>query len=373
MTSAVVEQMAEAAGRFLESLSPQQTAGARRPFDDEGRSEWYYTPNVRPGLPFIEMDAVQQQHARRLLRSGLSEGGYNTASLIMGLEAILADRNQWPRRPFQGYGGGVPSTVRNPNMYFVCVFGEPGSGTSWGWSFGGHHVSVHHTIVEGALASSTPSFFGADPAEAPLLGGQLLRPLAATEDLGRSLLDALTDDQRAVAIISPVAPIDMVQSNRRRVEEGALPIPPPLMMGTGGDARVMAQFVEMEASLGGTAQTGEAVRYTLAPKGLAAGKMSPSQRDGLTALIRQYIERLPDEVAEREWSRITTAGLDGVHFAWAGARTRMQPHYYRLQGPSLLIEYDNAQSGGNHVHSVWRDPAGDFGADVLARHYAESH
>jgi hypothetical protein len=311
----VLDRMAEAASDWLASLPPAQRAKASYPFPaTEERTRWFYTPNEQGGLPLAEMDPVHQRLAHRLTASGLSEGGYAAASTIMGLENALDAVEGWRRR-YPGRAG--PNRGRDPLLYFVSIFGEPGSG-SWGWRVGGHHVALNCTVVDGRRLSASPLFLGANPALTRLVGPGVLRALAAEEDLARELLGSLAPDQRRRAVLSPVAPDDLVQSNRPVVQVGP-------------------------------------------PEGLAAARMLPRQREQLLALLHQYLGRLPDPVAAVEAGRISGDALDAVHFAWAGGAEPGQPHYYRLQGPRLLIEYDNVQDGANHVHSVWRDPLGDFG------------
>jgi hypothetical protein len=260
------------------------------------------------------MGPVQQRLAHRLLASGLSRGGYAAAATIMGLENMLDAAEGW-REPYPGRAG--PNRGRDPLLYFVSVFGEPGVG-SWGWRVGGHHVALNYTVVEGRRLSASPLFFGANPALTRLVGPGMLRVLAAEEDLARELLGSLAPDQRPQAVLSPVAPGDLIQANRPVVEVGP-------------------------------------------PEGLAAARMLPRQRELLLALLHQYLGRLPDPLAAVEAERVAGDGLEAVHFGWAGGAEPRQPHYYRVQGPRLLIEYVNVQNGANHVHSVWRDPLGDFG------------
>jgi Protein of unknown function (DUF3500) len=313
--------MADAAGDFLESLTPAQRAKAAYGFPDPGeRTRWYYTPNEQGGLPLAEMDPIQQRRAHQLVASGLSHAGYVAASTVMGLENVLDAVEGW-RASYPGRS--VPSRYRDPQLYYVSVFGEPASG-SWGWRLGGHHVAVNYTIVAGRGLAVGPLFLGANPASSPLVGPGVLRPLAGEEDLGRRLLHVLGPEQRARATLSAVAPPDILQSNRSAVDQRALE-----------------------------------------PRGLGAAEMDPAQREALLALVRQYLDRLPEEVAASRAERLG-GGVDAVHFAWAGGAEPGQPHYYRVQGPRLLIEYDNTQNRVNHVHSVLRDPVGDFGADLLA-------
>lgn len=372
----VAERMAEAAANLLAALDAEQRRRAAFGFPaDEERRRWFYTPTDHGGVPLVELSPMQQRQVHQLLATGLSLPGYNTAAVIMGIENVLDRKEGWHNRfardlaPF--------ARGRDPNMYYISVFGEPGSERTWGWRFGGHHVSLHYTIVEGQVVSPLPTFFGADPAESPLVGGNPLRPLAGEEDLGRDLIHALDGEQHGVALISPVAPPDLVIANRSTVEDGALPphnreIWRERLEGAPLERSLRLQS-GIEEMLGIRAEHLEAVRFTLVPKGLPASRMTPAQREILIALLRQYVDRLPEELAAIETDKLNASRLDAVHFAWAGGLERRQPHYYRLQGPRLLIEYDNTQGGGNHIHSVWRDPEGDFGADLLAQHYARAH
>jgi hypothetical protein len=311
----LLDRMAEAAGGWLASLPPAQRAKASYPFPATGeRTRWFYTPNEQGGLPLAEMGPVQQRLAQRLTASGLSRGGYATAAAIMGLENTLDAIEGWRGR-YPGRAG--PSRRRDPLLYFVSVFGEPGAG-SWGWRVGGHHLALNYTIVEGRRLSASPLFLGANPARTRLVGPGVLRPLAAEEDLARELLASLEPEQRRDAVLAPVAPADLVHGNRPRVQAGP-------------------------------------------PEGLAAARMPPEQRELLLGLVRQYLGRLPDPLAAVEVERVSGDGLEAVHFAWAGGAEPGQPHAYRVQGPGLLIEYVNVQNGANHAHSVWRVPRGDFG------------
>lgn len=375
MPNPFLDTMTDAANRFLDGLDQIQRGRATRPFSDEReRTEWYYTPNVRPGIPLIELDAVQQQMVRRLVYSGLSEGGYNTAATIMGLEAILAPVEHWTEAPFVGYEGPAKSVLRDPAMYFMCVFGTPGD-DRWGWSFGGHHVSVHYTVVGGEI-SANPCFFGAHPAVSPLQPGLLLEPLAAERKLGLKLLQMLDAGQRQKATLVARAPHDIVTANRPNVPEGARPLFPWVIMEKVIPPwladRQKARWATDPTNRGLSEEEYERISYVATPKGLAAGDMTGPQRAALQDLVGVYLGRLPEAVAATEAERIR-GGLDAFHFAWAGGDSDLPAHYYRIQGPRLLIEYDSPFDDGCHIHAVIRDPEGDFGMDLLARHYAESH
>jgi hypothetical protein len=364
--STIVERMAEVASNFLASLSTEGRAKAQLAFaDEEERTRWFYTPNPRAGLPLREMEAVQQRRAHQLLASGLSHPGYVTVSTIMGLENILDAEEGFRVDWYPGRG-------RDPGMYFVSVFGEPGEST-WGWRFEGHHVSVHYTIVDGVIATPTPLFFGADPAEASLMGANLLRPLASVTDLARDCVHALDAEQRSAAVIAAAAPLDIMLTNHSTIEDGLEPRPAMEMMGRQPTAEWSRGTAQQLAALGYTSEQHEVLRYRDEPRGLAGARMSVDQRAILEALIGQYIDRLPEELAAIEQATLTTEMLDRVHFAWAGGIERGEPHYYRLQAPRFVVEYDCTQRGANHVHSVWRDPQADFGRELLSRHYAVAH
>ena len=213
----------------------------------------------------------------------------------------------------------------------------------------------------------------ADPASAELLGGSELRPLAAAEDLGRRLVNSFDAEDLRRAVISPVAPFDLVGANRSRLIGGELPLPLAEVWrgrfdGELGDL-VEAIQKRAEANLQLTAAHFEAVRFTVDPKGIPAAALGAAQRELLRDLMGVYAARLPHELAEAEMGKYAGERIDPLHFAWAGGIERGVPHYYRVQGSRLLIEYDNTQRDANHAHSVWRDPEGDFGVDVLGEHH----
>lgn len=347
----LVHRMGEAAAAFLASLAPYQRRQAQFPFPaQEARTEWHFTPVARSGLPFAHMDRHQRRMAEKFIATGLSRTGYVTASTIVGLEMTLDFKEGWV----------WPDTGRDGGLYYVSIFGAPSETDPWGWRFEGHHISLNFTIVAGQIVAPTPTFFGANPAEMPLSAVASLRPLAGIEDLARELLHSLDEGQRVAVILSPAAPSDVVTSNHRQVAEGQLQL---------GETAIE----QWRAGAGLEHSHIDALRYSSDPKGLAAAAMNGSQQEILQALIGEYIHRMPDELAEIEAARLHRTGVEKVHFAWAGGMERRQGHYYRLQAPDFLVEYDNTQNDANHIHSVWRDPANDFGADILARHYAHDH
>ena len=336
---------------------------------DEERRLWFYAPTDHGGLTVGEMSPTQQRLAMRLLATGLSRAGFVTASTIMGLENVLDELEGW--RVSYGFDRG-----RDPARYYLRVFGTPGADT-WSWRFAGHHISIHHTVIAGEVRAFTPCFFGADPASSPLLGPHLLRPLAACEDLAFELLRSLSDEQESVAVLSPVPPVDLVGANRTVLSEGD----GPKRLATiwrnefTGELHEMLERVQdaEEAKIGLTPAHVDALRLTTAPKGLAAVAMSASQHEMLRALLDVYVRRLPDADRRRRNGQDHRCVIPGLHLAWAGSKESGRPHYYRIQGHRLLVEYDNTARDGNHMHTVWRDPVADFGTDALSAHRRHDH
>ncbi|HUM13182.1 MAG TPA: DUF3500 domain-containing protein [Myxococcaceae bacterium] len=309
-------EMSAAASALLGALTPEQRRQTQLEFKDQERVHWHYVPGARKGLAFKQMSAEQRRLARALLSSGLSRTGYEKATEIISLETILAELE----------GGGGPT--RDPELYYVTVFGNPGGSEPWGWRVEGHHLSVNVTSVGPASAAQTPSFFGSNPAEVRTGPRAGLRILASEEDLGRALVKSLREGQRKIAVSSTRAPPEIL-------------------------------------NLPGRADT--------RPEGIAYAQLDESQRGLLVRLIKEYLGRHRPDLAAADWERLERSGLERLHFTWAGGTERGQGHYYRVQGGTFVLEYDNTQNGANHVHSVWRDFDHDFGADLLKEHYLESH
>lgn len=364
--------MAEIATAWLDELDAEQRrlGSWSFPADDERRL-WFYTPTDHGGLPLRAMTGRQQRLAMQLLASGLSRAGYITVSTIMGLENIL-DLQEGFRLSVGGRERG-----RDAEMYYLRVFGTPGADTTWSWRFGGHHVSINHLVVNGVLTATTPCFLGADPADSHVLGGHVLRPLAAVEDLGRELVRSLDGELLHRAVISPRAPLDIVGGNRSEVRPGDEPRDLSQIWRTPFPAEVSEALVKRtraeEAQIGFGPEHLAALRLGDSPAGVSASLLPQSGVEVLRALLDTYIGRMPDEVAGAEAAKYAGDGIASLHFAWAGGLERGEPHYYRITGPRLLVEYDNAQNNVNHIHSVWRDPLGDFGMDVLGQHLRHDH
>jgi hypothetical protein len=369
----VADQMAEAAQAWLAALDPGQRAVATGgvPSADAGsdaeRRTWFYTPTDHGGLTLGAQRPAQQRLAHRLVASGLSTAGYVTAATVVGLDNVLDQVEGWSVDWGRERG-------RDPGLYYLRVFGEPGGAAPWGWRFGGHHVSLNNLVLDGAVRAVTPLFFGADPASSPLLGPAPLRPLAGAEDLARELVRSLDADQAGQAILLDRAPSDIVGGNRASLSDGDQVIHlRDIWRGQFTDPGLLERVTRMgdgaERASGYDAADHERIALTSAPKGLPAAGLDAGQREMLRALLATYLGRVPDGLAPE----LDDAALDAVHLAWAGPTGAGQPLYYRLQGPRLLIEYDNTQRQANHAHSVWRDPAADFGYDALGAHLAVHH
>ena len=366
----IAARMAEAAERLLDTLSTDQRRVAQWEFpSDEERRLWFYTPTDHGGLTIGEMSPAQQQLAMRLLATGLSRAGFVTASTIMGLENVLDELERLARvvrvRSRTRSRALLPARVRYTwRRHLVVAFRRPS-----------YLHSPHGRRRRGAQLH--PCFFGADPASSPLLGPHLLRPLAACEDLAFDLLRSLSDEQRSVAVLSPVPPVDLVGANRTVLSEGDGPkrLTKIWRNELTGELHDMLERLQdaQETKLGLTPAHIEAVRFTTVPKGLAAAAMSASQHAMLQALLEAYVRCLPDHLADREMAKITGPSFPSLRLAWAGSNEPGRPHYYRIQGQRLLVEYDNTTRDGNHVHTVWRDPVADFGADALSAHRRHAH
>jgi uncharacterized protein DUF3500 len=312
-----VSLMTECANRFLAALDDNQRGKATFPFDADERMNWHFIPKERKGLPLREMSPYQKHLASALLAAGLSQTGYIKAVTIMSLEDVLKimEKDTGERR--------------DPEKYYFSVFGTPANSGTWGYRIEGHHLSQNYTVVNGE-AIDGPSFFGCNPAEVRQGPRKGLRTLAGEDDLSIELIHTLDEQQQKVAVVEPTAYKDILTAASRK------------------------------AALQGQ------------PSGLSASKMNSRQFDALMALMEEYARNVPDELAEQRMAQINKAARN-IYFAWSGGINSSDPRYYRVQTPSFLIEFDDTQDNANHIHSVWRDFNGDFGEDLLQRHYSASH
>lgn len=321
-----IDEMATAAQRLLDSLDEAQRSKVVYEVISDERQNWHFLPdkNIKPGgvrygLSIKQMTEEQRLLTHALVSTGLSHKGYLTAMTIVSLEQILHD--------FEG------SPIRDPELYYLTIFGKPDSAEAWGWRFEGHHLSINVSIVGGKLVAVTPSFFGSNPANVLEGSRKGLRTLAGEELLARELVKSLSDEQRTAAVLSDAAPDDILTSESRKVDVG--------------------EFTP--------------------PQGIAGKQLNEAQRELLLALVEVYARRFRPEFVAQLDARSDLFDLDAMHFAWAGGLEEGQGHYYRIQTAQFLIEYDNTQNNANHVHSVWRDFDGDFGADLLREHYEAHH
>ena len=311
-------QMVKAANTFLSALSPGQQKAVKMSFGDDERFNWHYVPRHRVGLALKEMTESQRRLAMQLLRVGLSQSGYLKATNIIALEAVLREIETW------NWMG------RDPDKYFFSFFGQPSKSGTWGWRMEGHHLSLNFTIVKGHLLATAPRFLGANPATVPHGDLRGLRPLSKEETLARELIGSLDLKQQRKAVFRNRAYRDIV---------------------TGSEVTVAP----------------------LKLVGISAKELNRSQLDLLVSLIDEYVTVMPPEIARQRMDAINRGELVDTYFGWAGGLKPGQPHYYRIQGPAFLIEYDNVQNNANHIHTVWRDFTNDFGRDLLREHYLDAH
>jgi len=316
-TRAAAKALYTAASELVQATPQSQRSQLLQPFTDEARSNWHYTPRARAGVSWKSMNERQRAAAQRLLTAALSDRGRDTVRAVMKLEVALREIES--------------ASFRDPENYAFAVYGEPHEKAAWGWRIEGHHLSLHYTVESSRVVSSLPQFVGANPAEAPRdFGGgprKGQRALAVEEDRAFELLASLTPSQREVAIIAEEPYGDIVTRNAKRVD-------------------------------------------SLAPFGIRLSALDRSQQARLLRVIDAFATFVEPTLAEQRLARVQAGGLDAIRFGWAGSQRRGKPYYYRIQGPQFLIELDN--SGGNHIHSVWRDFDGDWGRDVLADHYRKA-
>jgi hypothetical protein len=319
-TSAAAAGMRQAANAWLATLTPALKQEAVRPFDDADRTDWHFTPRSRKGVSLKQMDAKQREAMHVLLKRALSAAGHAKVTNIIELELVL--------REIETFG----ALMRDPEKYHLTIYGQPDAKARWGWRFEGHHLSLNFSLAGDKLVVDTPSFLGANPAHVKSGPKNGLRILKQEEDLARELLASLTGEQRRIVVFESRTYGDIV---------------------TGAQDKVDA----------------------LSPVGLAAAQMTDAQKALLLKLITEYANSFEPGLAAARMQRVRdekSGGVDAIRFGWAGSTERGKPHYYRIQGPLFLIEYDSSQNGGNHIHTVWRDFSGDFGRDLLREHYAAS-
>jgi hypothetical protein len=301
--------------RFLDSLDGTQVSRLLMPFDDMSKKDWHYLPGQmwpRSGLTLGELTSDQKIAFSHMLQSFLSKSGYDKTQKIIELENILAELE------------GDPD-LRDEEAYFIAIYGNPRTDSLWAWSFEGHHLSLNFTLSNGKL-SIAPRFFGASPAT--IMEGSRTgeRTLHREEDLAMELINSLSAQQKEEAIFQDVSFMDIVTTNATEVSP-------------------------------------------LRPVGIKAHNLNAKQKELLKLLLKEYLSSIPANLAIERERKINDEEFDEIRFGWAGAITQGQAHYYRIQGKSFLIEFDNTQNDSNHIHTVWRDFDGDFGRDLIREHY----
>jgi hypothetical protein len=307
---------ADAANAFLKSLPADLRGKAQFAADSAERFDWNFVPMARDGASLLQLDDAQAELLGPLLATALSPEGLLSARGIIKHENILR-RVETER--------GIDATRRDPGHYYTTIFGEPRATAAWAWRFEGHHLSLNVTQAPGQPPRMGPVFMGANPATVPNGREAGFRLLAAEEDLARALLRMLPEEKRKVAVIRETAFSEILTGNDREVK--------------------------------------------LDLAGLTASEMSAEERQQLRELVELYVNRFVSASAGEVLRRLDRAGFENLRFAWAGGLESGQPHYYRVHGPTLLIEYDNTQNGANHIHTVYRDLQNDFGGDAMRAHY----
>lgn len=311
-----LESSQDKAEAFLAALPAAKQDRLVLAFESDARLSWAYTPGRRPGMAFRELEPKEQKAALELLKSSLSESGYAKAEAIRTqIEPALRDLENNPGRDL--------------GLYYYTLFGKPTAKGKWAWRYEGHHVSLSFTYLDGRLVSTTPQFLGSNPADVQSGPSKGMRALAKEEDIGRELVKSLTEKQRAEAILSDTAPAEILTSNLRK------------------------------ASI-------------LEDKGISFGAMTDEQKRNLQDLVKLFANVQKPDQAKARLEKIEKSGWEKLRFAWMGSLQKGEGHYYRIQGPTFLIEYDNTQNRANHIHTVWRDFSGDFGLDALEEHYRNS-
>ena len=317
----VQNEMRTAAIKFLQSLQPTQKKKLQFNFTDEERYHWNYVPTERKGVPIKELTTGQHEAAMQLVRTALSDTGYEKTRAIMQLEQVLkVVENR-----------AADDDYRDSGKYYFSIFGNPSVDSIWGWRLEGHHVAFNFSSDGKGLVSGTPGFLGANPAVV-LSGEQKGKEVLREETrLGFALLQTLTTQQKEKAIINTKAPAEII---------------------TGASRKAMID----------------------SPQGILYSELTKAQQQQLMQLLMLYLQRYKTPYAEKMQKDIQAAGLESLRFAWAGEQQpgSGHPHYYRIQGPTIIIEYDNTQNNANHVHTVIRDLKNDFGGDELLEHYQHS-
>jgi hypothetical protein len=324
----VITDMRSAASALLDSLGEDLRQQASFDLNDEERKKWSNLPATvfkREGVSFGEMTPKQRVLTHHLIQSPLSSQGYLKAAGIMRVDEILKEMAA-SSRP------GEPPMF-GQELYWIGIFGDPAKDKAWGWQLDGHHLALNFTVI-GDEISVTPVFLGSDPAEIRTDLDTGWYVLAKEDSRGRRLFDSLDGSQKARVLLKGATPRDVI------------------------------------------AGPGRADRLKTI-HGLPAAEMTAAQRGLLMLLLHEYLNNLEPDLATVQADRIARAGDENLHFSWSGTEAG-KPYYYRIHGPTILIEFDNSYAPGrqqgpvNHIHTVWRDIEHDYGEDLLRKHYEKS-
>lgn len=314
------QNLTDQAQTFLNSLDANQKSKAQYAFDDQERFNFHFVPRSRNGISLRSLNSAQRDAAFALLKASLSEQGFKKATAIIELENILREVE----------GRSPSDTYRDPLNYYFTIFGTPSNSKPWGWRLEGHHITLNFSSINAAIESSTPSFFGSNPAIVPSGAEKGKQILKEETEFGFSLVNSLSGDQLSKARFSETAPHEIITGNDRRATE-------------------------------------------LLPMGILYTEMDESQKKQFLKLLDVYVKNYAFGFSSRLMDKIKNAGIENLSFAWAGSLKPGAGHYYRIQGPMLLIEYDNTQNNANHVHTIVRDLTNDFAEDILREHYEKEH
>jgi len=326
------------ANELHNSLSRTQKQSALLAFTDTSRLKWNNLPvglRARAGTSIGNMTNDQRKLVHRILSASLSSQGYLKATGIMHLDELINrfyDSLHVRKEINDTTYGFVQKLLWSPRNYFFAFFGSPAD-KQWGYKLEGHHLSLNFTFV-GDQLSVTPLFVGTDPAEYLRSEYAGWRVLGQEEDLGLKLIATLTEQQKKKAIHSTEVPADIITS----AESGK---------------RLVDNW------------------------GIRGAELDKKQKEILQSIIREFVFNLEYDKAVLEYDKIIKAGIDRVYFGWIGGFEEKQAHYFVLNGPTFLIEFDNnggPRRSANHIHAIWREKGNEYGEDVLKSHYqSEKH
>ena len=324
MGTAMAQELNTLAQEFLNTLTPELQAKTIYTLNDEERFNFNYVPMDRKGTTFHDFNAEQKEAALELLKASISKEGYRKTKEIIALEKVLFAIDDSTTIMSTGF------PRRDPLNYHFWIFGEPDTGDFWGWRFEGHHLSLNFVAEKGKIIASTPSFMGSNPAIVPSGEHKGKEVLKEEKNLGYALVRSLSKRQLAIARFSDTAPKEIFTSNQRSFSD-------------------------------------------IGHKGISYTALRKKQRKILIQLLNVYLGNYEAGYSEALRSKIEKAGIENLSFAWAGSLEVGKGHYYNIQGPTLLIEYDNTQTNANHVHTAVRDLTNDFAEDLLREHYKKHH